>query len=146
MNNQPAYQSPFGDLEAQLKQQLEQVQQQGRQYMQQIQQQYAPPAPGFDPAFRDSIRREIDIYDEERKAAGHNPMTKITDAIASVLSIDDQQLLAGNMELLPGYFQSEDGRSLLAMLVEGIKKQTITPPVAPQAGAARVVEGPEIGV
>ena len=138
MNSGSLYSNPFGDLETQLKQQLEQVQKQGQQYMQQyqqFQQVHQQPQMSQEEIFRHNVRYEIDRYEKERQATPA-PMEAITNSIGAVLSPEDQQLLAQNVGLLPAYFQSEDGKSILGMVIEGIRKQTAPAP----AGAERVID------
>ncbi|WP_368766709.1 hypothetical protein [Enterobacter hormaechei] len=108
--------NPFAGLEKQLRDQLAQIEEMGRQSVQRAQVQ-----PGYDPAFTQTIRQEVDRYMQERQPVPQ-PMQEIVSAVEQTMPTEDLNFLAGNISALPVFLRSSEGKSLLALLVEGMKK------------------------
>jgi hypothetical protein len=108
--------NPYAGLEKQLREQLAQIEEMGRQSVQRVQ-------PGYDPAFTQTIRIEVDRYLQERQPAAPQPVQAITAAIEESLPAEDLNFLAGNISALPDFLRSQDGKDLMGMLVTELRKR-----------------------
>ena len=107
--------NPYAGLEKQLREQLAQIEEMGRQSLQRVQ-------PGYDPAFTQTIRQEVDRYMQERQPVPQ-PMHDITAAVEQSMPAEDLNFLASNISVLPDFLRSKEGKDLLALLVDGMKKR-----------------------
>lgn len=107
--------NPFASLENQLREQLAQIEELGRQSTHRVQ-------PGFDPAFTQTIRQEVERYMQERQPVPL-PMHEIAVAVEQSMPAEDLNFLASNISALPDFLRSNEGKDLLALLVDGMKKR-----------------------
>lgn len=128
--------NPYAGLTAQLEKQLEELKGMTRQAAQQAR-------PGFDPAFTNMIRSEVELYMQQRQQpAQQNPMQLVTAAISESVSAADMELIASNIALVPDWLRTTEGKKFVQQATAGIKKfvggksSGATTDAAPDAGPA----------
>lgn len=105
--------NPFTGLEKQLEQQLSEIRTLAQQTVK----------PATDQYLVQMVRTEVDRYLQERETpAAGSPMSKIVAAVESSLPVDDVKYLAANIERLPSFLGGGDGKDLLKMVVDGLRK------------------------
>lgn len=112
--------NPYSGLTAQLEKQLAEIKGLSAQMAQQVR-------PGFDPAFTNMIRSEVELYMQQRgqqpaQQQQQNPMQLIAGAISESVSASDMEMIAGNINLVPDWLRSKDGREFVQMATESLKK------------------------
>lgn len=110
---------PYGNIAEQMKTQLAQIEDMRQKAMQGMK-------PGFDPAFTQLIRSEIDNYMQGRQTAPDvpQPMQDIISAVEKNMRPGDAQFVANNISALPKFFGTREGQDILQMLVEGLQKMS----------------------
>lgn len=108
--------NPYSGLVAQLEKQLEELKGMNRQAAQQVR-------PGFDPAFTNMIRSEVELYLQQRQQpAPQNPMQMIAAAISESISGADMELIATNIQRIPEWIRSTEGKEFAQLAADSIKK------------------------
>ncbi|AYN30019.1 hypothetical protein D8682_25385 [Buttiauxella sp. 3AFRM03] len=131
----PAY-NPMAMLEQNLREQLGQIEQMARQYA--APQQLA--APSIEQRLA-AVEQALQNQQNQQGQGASQPMQAISAAIEKNMTPDDLQYLAGNIQRLPDFFNGSDGRDILRMVVDGLKKSgesggtaTTTTTAAPEPG------------
>lgn len=120
--------NPYQQLDA-LRQQIAQPYQQPYMPQQQMQQQQQ--MPNFQLLIQQEIQRQLSGMVPQQAPAlmppAQPPGVAILSAIGGVLTQNDQLWLSGNLNGLPGFFNTADGRELIQLAIAGYKRHMGVP-------------------